>query len=522
MGVIRDKIVENQVLHHLLNDPGVLSHTDKYILSPTDFKDPANRVLFFAINELFRSGCSTITCDDLMTVADSNDFFSQFKKDSYMQGIAELIAADSTDGFDYCYNKLKKLNLLEDLEKNGFDTSDFLMSDDAFDLDNKKLTKINTEFDRREPQDIIDAIRDKLLKLEKKYLTTSEISTTSAVTGLEDLIASFGQQGDLGLQIQGMYQNRIINGARLGTLTIRSAASGAGKTRMAVADACYLAYPIRWEDGHWAVHGHSEKVLMIVTEQTPAEIQRMVLAYLSGITESDFRYRELTGDLKKRLEVAVKIMSAFKDNFIITRMPEPNVDSIKNRIREEVRQNGCQYVFFDYIQVSPSLYKEFSGNNLRTDEALLLMTTALKDIAVELNVAVFSATQLNASGDNNGSNNIKNEASLAGARSIINKADNGLIMMRLTEEQQQKADAMGLEYKGQSVNRIVDVFKVRSGDYGQVRIWTYFDAGVLRYYDVAVTDNLGNIVQIDNFDSFEQLTKEEQIEYKNWIKENTI
>ena len=36
-----------------------------------------------------------------------------------------------------------------------------------------------------------------------------------------------------------------IDGAKKGTLTIRSAGSGIGKTRNAVADACYLAYPFR-------------------------------------------------------------------------------------------------------------------------------------------------------------------------------------------------------------------------------------------------------------------------------------
>ena len=61
------------------------------------------------------------------------------------------------------------------------------------------------------------------------------------------------------------------------------------------------------------------------------------------------------------------------------------------------------------------------------------MTTALKDLAVELNVGIFTSTQVNASADNN--REIRNEASLAGGRATINKADNGIIMARPTNEE---------------------------------------------------------------------------------------
>ena len=71
------------------------------------------------------------------------------------------------------------------------------------------------------------------------------------------------------MPIQGEIFTQVINGAEKGALTIRSAPSGSFKTRMAVADACYLAYPIRFNENNykWENTGHNEKILFIITEQ---------------------------------------------------------------------------------------------------------------------------------------------------------------------------------------------------------------------------------------------------------------
>ena len=95
--------------------------------------------------------------------------------------------------------------------------------------------------------------------------------------------------------------------------------------------------------------------------------------------------------------------------------------------------NDIGYVFYDYIFIGPSLLSEFKGFNLRNDEVLLMFSTALKDLAVELNIFVMSSTQVNANGDD--STNIRNESTLAGGRATINKADIGAVMARPTKEE---------------------------------------------------------------------------------------
>ena len=121
-----------------------------------------------------------------------------------------------------------------------------------------------------------------------------------------------------------------------------------------------------------------------------------------------------------------QIMKDYADNFILVRIPNPTIDLVKTKVREKVLLHDIGYVFYDYIFIGPALLDEFRGFGVRNDEVLLMMATALKDLAVELDVCIFTSTQVNANVDNN--TNIRNESSLAGGRSTINKAEMGGIL----------------------------------------------------------------------------------------------
>lgn len=91
-------------------------------------------------------------------------------------------------------------------------------------------------------------------------------------------------------------------------------------------------------------------------------------------------------------------------------------------------------------------------------------------------MGIFTSTQVNANADDN--RNIRNEASLAGGRATINKADNGAIMARPTKEELESLHDL-IQIHGQP-NLVTDIFKVRSGQWTQVRIWSIVDLGVMR------------------------------------------
>ena len=164
---------------------------------------------------------------------------------------------------------------------------------------------------------------------------------------------------------------------------------------------------------------------------------------------------------------------------------------------------------YDYIFISPSLLSEFRGVSLRNDEILLMFSTALKDIAVELNVCMFTSTQVNANADSN--TTIRNESSIAGSRAVINKADIGMVMARPTKEEQDFFVGLGREIP----NIVTDIYKVRSGEWSQVRIWSYVDLGNLRKKDLYMTDSRMEVI-----DQYEKhFIYEIDWESNNWQEE---
>ena len=306
-----------------------------------------------------------------------------------------------------------------------------------------------------------------------------------------------------------MIFNQVIDGARKGTLTIRSAASSVGKTRNAVADACYLAYPIRYnsETCEWEQVGSSEKVLFIVTEQQFKEVRKMILAYLTDLNESRFKYGDFNEREQAVIMQAIGLMKKYEDNLTLVKMPNPTIELVKTLVRENCITRDIGYVFYDYIFIGPALLNEFRGFNLRNDEVLLMFATALKDLAVELDVAMFTSTQLNAKGDDN--KDIRNEGSLAGGRSTINKADNGAIMARPTKEELEVLEPL---FKSADMpNLVTDIYKVRSGEWTQVRIWSIMNLGTLRKKDLFITNS--------RLEPIEEFFEREEYQIKNWDSE---
>ena len=477
-----DKKCIQQVLGCLLKNPQYLGEVDKYRLIPADFSTNFEKYIFRAIQGLYYGGARKISAFDVENYLNTNEtalkVFTNNNGIEYLQDIEEF---SNEENFPFYYTKLKKLNLLNDFQKQGIDVSDFYIED----LTDVRAIEVNQNFDSLSIQDIVEKIKRKIIKLENEYAKTDEVESWCAADKIEEVIKGFGSPDEIGLPIQGEIFNKIINGAERGTLTIRSAPSGTFKTRQAVADACYLAYPLRYDSStaQWIHSGNCEKILFIITEQKLEQLLKMIIAYLSDVNESKFKYGKFSAEESLRITQAEEIVKIFKDNFQIVRIPNPTIELTKTMIRENCLIHDIGYVFFDYIFINPMLLAEFRGFNIRNDEALLMFSTALKDLAIELNVAVFTSTQVNAKIDEN--KDIKNESVIAGSRSIINKADNACVCTRPTSAELEVLDKISC----QKPNIVTDVFKVRSGAWSQVRIWSYFDGGTMRKKDLFITDS---------------------------------
>ena len=140
-----------------------------------------------------------------------------------------------------------------------------------------------------------------------------------------------------------------------------------------------------------------------------------------------------------------------------------------------------------------------------------MFSTALKDLAVELNIFVMSSTQVNANADNN--TNIRNESSLAGSRAIVNKADFACIMARPTKEELDFFhNEGGISFEP---NIVTDIYKVRAGQWNQVRIWSDVDLGNLRKKDLFVTNNRMEVVNVGTEMNYVQNWEDEDVRVFN-------
>lgn len=505
-----------QIFGSLMKHPQYLSETDKYNLTLDDFYYKFDKYVFAAINNLYRGGAQRIQPIDIENYLQTNGAASViFKQNNGIEYLQDADYLAEEKNFDFYYMRLKKVNLLTTLQKNGIDISEFYIED----LTNPKALDVNQRFEELDIDDILESLKKKLLGIERDFIQHEVTQTESAFYNIQEVIDAASEGIDIGVPVQGEILNEVIAGARLGTLIIRSAGSGTGKTRQAVGDACLIAYPFRYEPmkKEWVQVGTGKKVLFIATEQTIIEIQKMILAYLTGFNESKFRYGNFTEQENRIIRQALWIMEQYKENFYIVQMPNPRIDLVKNLVREQVLLHDIEYVFYDYIFISPSLLGEFKGISLRNDEILLMFSTALKELAVELKVCMFTSTQVNANADS--SANIRNESSIAGSRAVINKADIGMVMARPSKEELDFFANTGLGMP----NIVTDIYKVRSGEWTQVRIWSYVDLGNLRKKDMFITDS--RLEVIDNFErryiyeiDWENNDFQEQLEKVNEIK----
>ena len=124
--------------------------------------------------------------------------------------------------------------------------------------------------------------------------------------------------------------------------------------------------------------------------------------------------------------------------------------------------------------------------------ALGMLSTALKDLAVEMKLFIMSATQTNTKSEEDRS--MKNESVVRGARSIIDKCDIACVVSRVTSEEEELLVDL-TEKTGIIPNQVTDVYKVRRGRYTNVKIWSFVDLGTCRKHDLFITDEKLNEIQ---------------------------
>ena len=306
-----------QIIGCVFNNPQLLDYTDKYTITDEDFANEFHKVMFGAIYKIHELGAKIITLETLA------DFFATrpksgaiYTKENGEQWILKVADAAMPSSFDFYYNRLKKMSLLRAYDNYGIDVSDIYDPDNILDTRKKQLQE--DILDNSTLEDIANKVDRKIDEIRLKYVDDSFGEATQAGEGLDELIDKFKEHPEVGVPLYGPLVNTVTRGARLKKFYLRSAATGVGKTRSMIADACYIACNRIYDESFgWIKNGTCEPTLYITTEQELDEIQTMMLAFLSNVDEDHIlRGKYDLGELT-RVKYAAKIMKDYSGYFII-------------------------------------------------------------------------------------------------------------------------------------------------------------------------------------------------------------
>ena len=523
-----DQSASLYVLSCLMRDP-LLFQDEKFAFVKTDFYKPLQQIVFFAVYNMAQNGAEKITPQDVDTYLSSYESqYAYYKANNGFEFILQCYK--TTEGsdrsqFGHYYEILKKFSVLRDLESIGINTSRYFNPSNILnqDAELEKLNKMSIET-------ILNDVRGRIVNIENRHVGKDEGTASNIAAGMRELVNDLKEHPEVGLPLDGEVFNYATRGARLGKMYIFSAPSGGGKTRCLVDNACVLSMPYIGRDGKIVVRGRADgtdyqKVCYIATEQGKDEIQTLVLAHVSGVSESKILLSQYSDEDWERIKLALNIIDKYADNFILDCIPDPSIAMLKARLTKYIVQDNINYIFYDYIFSSPGLVNEFAASELREDVVLMMLSNSLKELAMTYNVFLMSATQLN-DGWAKKAVGPRDQNCIRGSKAIADKADIGAIGVALSEEEKGQIEALWNEIKKKATNelvtkqdlteedkelrqiivkvpypnQVVDLYKNRRGELKAIKIFRYFDFGTCRATDLFVTD--GSYKHVDNIGIF--------------------
>jgi replicative DNA helicase len=406
---------------------------------------------------------------------------------------------------------MKKMTLLRMYDNYGINLSWLYDPDNILDI--KKKEAQEEWLDNVSLQDIADKIDAKIDSLKATYVNNDVRSgAIQAGDDIDELIFKLEQVPDVGINLYGNYINTITRGARLGKFYLRSAPTGVGKSRSMIADACYIACDEFYDVSFgWRKNGKCFPTLFIATEQDKAEVQTMMLAFLSNVNEEHILTGRYEKDERERVLYAAKVIK--KAPLYIEILPEFNLQDVENTIKRNLRDHDITYCFFDYIHTSLKILEEISRRagkiTLREDNILFMLSARLKDICVKYNIFLMSSTQLN--GDFVESKT-PDQNLLRGAKAIADKIDYGSILLPVKDQDLASLETI-LQRNPQFPKPKIklSIYKNRRGRYKSVLLWCDADLGTCRIDPMFLTDfnyewiGIDDLkIVIDDFSAFEE------------------
>lgn len=486
-----------QVIGCVYNNPQILEFEDKYTITDEDFPDEFHRTVFGAIYKIYELGAKTITLENLADFLSSRPKSAAiYKKNDGDKWLLKVADVASQLSFDFYYNRLKKMTLLRAYDNYGVDVSDIYDPDNILDIKKKQLQE--DLLDNSSLEEIADKVDRKISDIRLKYVDDTTGEAIQAGKGVLQLIQKFKDHPEVGVPLYGRLVNTVTRGARLKKFYLRSAATGIGKTRSMIADACNIACNKIYDESFgWINNGTSEPTLFITTEQELEEIQTMMLAFLSNVNEEHIINGEYDGDEEERVIKAGEILES--SPLYVEELPDFSLKDVENVIKKNIRDHDVKYIFHDYIHTSLKILEEITkrsgGVKLREDNILFMLSNKLKDICNQYGVFIMSATQLN--GDYQEAKT-PDQNLLRGAKSIADKIDYGSILLSVKEEDIDALDSILSSNIFEKPTIKMSVYKNRRGRYKGIIMWCKADLGTCRIQPMFCTTYDYELINMDD------------------------
>lgn len=486
-----------QVIGCVYNNPQILEFEDKYTITDEDFPDEFHRTVFGAIYKIYELGAKNITLENLADFLSSRPKSAAiYKKNDGDKWLLKVSDVASQLSFDFYYNRLKKMTLLRAYDNYGVDVSDIYDPDNILDIKKKQLQE--DLLDNSSLEEIADKVDRKISDIRLKYVDDTTGEAIQAGKGVLQLIQKFKDHPEVGVPLYGRLVNTVTRGARLKKFYLRSAATGIGKTRSMIADACNIACNKIYDESFgWIKNGTSEPTLFITTEQELEEIQTMMLAFLSNVNEEHIINGEYEGDEEERVIKAGEILE--NSPLYVEELPDFSLKDVENTIKKNIRDHDVKYIFHDYIHTSLKILEEITkrsgGVKLREDNILFMLSNKIKDICNQYGVFIMSATQLN--GDYQEAKT-PDQNLLRGAKSIADKIDYGSILLSVKEEDIDALDSILSSSIFEKPTIKMSVYKNRRGRYKGIIIWCKADLGTCRIQPMFCTTYDYELIKMDD------------------------
>lgn len=249
--------------------------------------------------------------------------------------------------------------------------------------------------------------------------------------------------------------NKKTGGFEKGDLIILSAASGVGKSALAMNITRDVAYV-------------GQKVALYINSEMSDSQQ--ALRYSSMLTQ--YSYTELRNGLSAEWcgtaleDVTSKAQEYAQKKIHILTIPDLQISNIVSEVRRMVNQLGVEFIVVDYIGRMDTM-------NLKDNRAewqiMEQSARTLKTMAQELNIVVIMVAQMSSNGEN-----------LAKGSSMKNEADLWMNIRRLSKEESREIYGVGED--ASLWNVLLEIRKARNAETG-TSIPMHFHGETLSYTD---------------------------------------